>query len=144
MADFLMNDGIEREYTAFIDDENLIAVYYPDIQLMQFNWRQRTVGDPYRKAFMDAVEFSKKHKCKYFLSDIRLQGVVGPDDRQWFETTALHAAIAEGLERVGIVFDGNVFKIHYINMILKRATNRGIPMKFFKETNKAVEWLMLE
>lgn len=144
MAELLEKDGQVREHIAFIDEENLLAVYYPEIQFMHFVWKKRTVGEPYRKAFMDAVEFSKTNKTKYFLSDIRDQGIVGPDDRKWFESTALPAAIEQGMQRTGLVFDGNVFKMHYINMILKHVVNKGIPMKFFKELAPAVDWLLSE
>lgn len=142
MDQLLIENGVVKKHTAFIDIDNLLAVYYPELELMHFIWRQRTTGEPYRKAFSDAVEFAKTHKSKYFLSDIRNQGIVGPDDRKWFESVALPGAIEQGLQRVAMIFDGNVFKMHYINMILKHVVDKGIPMKFFKEKDLAAEWLL--
>lgn len=128
--------------TKFISDENLDAFYYPEIKLMHFIWKQRAFGDAYRQAFLDGIDYSHDHPTKYFLSDIRNQGVVGPEDRKWFESVALPGAIENGVIKVGVVFEGNVFKRYYINMLLQHFVSRGVPMKFFSTTNSAFEWLI--
>jgi hypothetical protein len=49
-------------------------------------------------------------------------------------------AIDNGLKRAAVVFDGNVFKKYYINMILQVINKFGIPMKLFSTEEDAVKW----
>jgi hypothetical protein len=144
MTEVLHAELLTYEYTTFIDDDNLNAYYYPEKKLIHIVWKQRTIGEDYRNAFLGCVEFAKSNPSNYFLSDIRQQGVVGPEDRKWFETVALPAAIDVGLQKSAAVFDGNVFKMYYINMILQHVVKKGIPMKFFKDLESAQKWLFEE
>lgn len=128
----------------FIDKANIEAHYYADLGIIHFIWKSRSTGEDYRNPFLKAFEFSADHPAKYFLSDIRNQGIVGPDDRKWFEDEGLPLAISRGLTKGAIVFDGNVFKQYYINMILKRFIKHSIPMRFFRSVDEAKEWLLEE
>lgn len=132
------------ESILFKSDENLDALYYPKTQIMHFIWKRRSVGQIYRQAFLDGITYSKDHPVKFFLSDIRRQGVVGPEDRKWFETVALPGAIENGVTKVGIVFEGNVFKKYYINVLLQHFVSKGVPMRFFSTAQRAIEWLINE
>lgn len=91
---------------------------------------------------MDGAECAKLNKTHYFISDIQKQGVVGPEDRKWFEAVAIPTAIELGLAKAAIIFDGNVFKMYYINMLLNHFTNKGVPMKFFKDLKGAEKWIL--
>lgn len=126
----------------FIDSDNLEAYYYAEKQLIHFIWKQRSLGEEYRQPFRDAFEYTKDKTAKYFLSDIREQGIVGPDDRKWFEEEGLPLAVSRGLVKAAVVFEGNIFKQYYINMILKHFNKSGVPMKFFKSLEHASEWLL--
>ena len=42
-------------------------------------------------------------------------------------------AIEAGLKRVGVVFDGNVFKKYYLNVILAATNKFGLPLKVFTD-----------
>ncbi|NJK85888.1 MAG: hypothetical protein HC906_07905 [Bacteroidales bacterium] len=100
-----------------------------------------TKGDLYRNAFNNAVKYAKDHPTCYFMSDIRKQGVVGPEDRKWFETVAIPAAIGVGLQKAAVIHDANAFKMYYINIILQHVLKKGVPMKFFGNTEQAYQWL---
>lgn len=126
----------------FIDNENISAHYYSEIKTIHFIWKQRSLGNDYRQPFLDAGEFAENHDAIYFLTDIRNQGIVGPDDRKWFEDVALPLAIERGLQKSAVVFEGNIFKLYYINMLLKHFAKKSIPMKFFKSLDEAKEWLL--
>ncbi|MBN1116724.1 MAG: hypothetical protein JXA77_05950 [Bacteroidales bacterium] len=136
------NESLNYKAELFIENEFVKGYYYSEIKLMHLVWQERAVGDDYRKPFLAAYDFSEQKGGKYFLSDIRKQGIVGPDDRKWFEEDALPKAIERGMIKAGVVFDGNTFKMYYINMLLKRFMNKGIPMKFFKDTYSAINWIL--
>lgn len=112
---------------AFFSDGNLDMFHNPETKIMFFRWKQRTIGQPYREAFLKGVEYGQTHPTRYFMSDIRNQGIVGPEDRKWFEEVAIPKAIEQGVRKVGIIFDGNVFKEYYLNNIMTRLKNAPYP-----------------
>jgi hypothetical protein len=132
------------ESEKFISNENLDAYYYAEPGLVHFIWKKRSTGDEYRQPFLDTANFTETHPGSLFLSDIREQGIVGPDDRKWFETEALPLAIKNGLKKTALIFDGNAFKLYYLNMIMKHFKKGGIQMKFFNSFEEAREWLFQE
>jgi hypothetical protein len=127
-----------------LSNENLDIFYYPELKIMHYYWKRRTLGEEYRNSFLKGHDLADKNPTNYFLSDICNQGIVGPDDRKWFETVAIPGAINRGLKRAAVVFDGNTFKMYYLNMLLQTFMKKGIPMKFFKDNDTAVDWLLKE
>jgi hypothetical protein len=123
-------------------DDNLEIYHYPELKIMHYYWKQRTLGDDYRRLFSMGLELSDTNPTEYFLSDICNQGIVGTEDRKWFETVAIPGAIDKGLKRAAVVFDGNTFKMYYLNLLLQTFVKKGVPMKFFKDNDQAVSWLL--
>jgi hypothetical protein len=136
------NESLNLQNEQFIDNEDLQAYFYPDVEVFHFIWQRKCIGQKYRENFLKAVEFSSKTKGKYFLSDLRKQGVVGPEDRKWFQEEVIPEAINNGLQKAALVFEGNVFKMYYVNLLLAHFLKMEIPMKMFKDTNTALEWLV--
>lgn len=62
---------------------------------------------------------------------MRIQGVIGTEDRKWFESEAMPATMECGLKKAGVVFDGNALKKYYINLLLQNFWKQGVSMKFF-------------
>ncbi|ALO16924.1 hypothetical protein [Salinivirga cyanobacteriivorans] len=122
------------------DNEYAEVSYDPDLKLGKIIWKKKTPTEEYRHAFTTLLEFSKTHDVDNFLSDIRNQGVVAPENRKWFESEMLPKAIKAGLKRAGSVFDGNVFKKYYMNMIIKVSNKFGMPLKLFNSEAEAIEW----
>ncbi|QQS49745.1 MAG: hypothetical protein IPM71_08935 [Bacteroidota bacterium] len=134
--------SIYQAHEVFIDNENVTAIYYFDQKLAHFVWKQPAKGDAYRNPFLEALEYQKTHPTHYFVSDIRQQGVINPEDRKWFETDAVPKAIAGGVKKAGVIFEGNVFKLYYINILLKNFGKHGVPMKFFNSPEEAAKWFV--
>jgi len=103
-------------------------------------WKRKTTSEEYQYAFITLLEYSRQHPTENFLSDIKNQGVVSPENRKWFENEMLPKAIQAGLKRAGVVFDGNVFKKYYINMIIKVSNKFGMPLKMFNREKDAIAW----
>lgn len=142
MIEINENESLDLQGEQFIDNEDLKAYFYPDIRVIHFIWQRKCTGKQYRKNFLEAIEFSSKNNGEYFLSDLRKQGVVGPEDRKWFENEVIPEAIKNGLKKAALVFEGNVFKMYYVNLLLAHFLKREIPMKMFKDTNTALDWLI--
>jgi hypothetical protein len=127
-----------------IVDESYVEVkYVPELSLIMIVWKGKFTYDEYKDAFIKGLDFQMNSgvKVSNFLSDIRNQGVVNPDSRKWFEQNALPRAVSQGLKRAAVVFDGNVFKKYYINIILQATNKFKLPFKFFSSTEDAVAWL---
>jgi hypothetical protein len=111
-----------------------------ELKMGKIVWKRKTSTEEYQYAFITIVEYSKIHKTENFLSDIRNQSVVSPENRKWFETEMIPSAIEAGLKRAGVIFDGNVFKKYYLNMIIKVTNKFGLPLKMFGTEEEAVSW----
>lgn len=123
-----------------LDKDYAKIEYDADLKIGKIEWKRKTSTEEYQFAYMTVLEHAKKYPSDNFLSDITNQSVVSPENRKWFETEMIPKAIEAGLKRVGVVFDGNVFKKYYLNMILKVINKFGIPMKLFSSEEEAIEW----
>ncbi len=123
-------------------DNEFVKVSYDDsIYLGTIVWKGTVSTSEYRNAFMILLDYSITHRTDYFLSDTINQGVIGPDNRKWFEEYALPEAIKRGLKKAAIVMSGNVFKKYYINMILSSTNKFKLPAKTFSSQEEALKWL---
>ncbi|MCB2197416.1 MAG: STAS/SEC14 domain-containing protein [Bacteroidetes bacterium] len=123
-----------------LDTDYAEISHNPEFKLGKIVWKRKTSTEEYQYAFITLLEYAKTHQTDNFLSDIRNQSVVSPENRKWFEEEMLPKAIEAGLKRAGVVFDGNVFKKYYINMIIKVSNKFGLPLKMFSSEDEAKEW----
>ncbi|PLX22730.1 MAG: hypothetical protein C0599_05740 [Salinivirgaceae bacterium] len=124
----------------FYDSEVVELSYEAELRLGKVRWKKKGTTEEYRDAFIRMLDYAKTSPIENFLSDIRNQGVVSPENRKWFEAEMLPKAIKAGLKRAGSVFDGNAFKKYYMNMIIKVSGKFGLPLKLFNTEEEAIEW----
>lgn len=124
------------------DKEYATITYDKGKSLASIEWKGKTNSEEYREIFNTLLEFQKKENVIRYLSDIRNQSVIAPDDRKWFETVAMPKAVEQGLKAAAVIFDGNVFKKYYLNVILSATNKYGLPLKLFNETDDAIAWLI--
>lgn len=111
-------------------------------KLVKITWKGKCTSDQYREIFLMMLEKQPKLKLTRYLSDIRNQSVISPEDRKWFENVALPRAVEQGLKAAAVVFSGNVFKKYYLNVILASTNKFKLPFKVFLDENEADAWLM--
>ena len=124
-------------------DESYVRVkHIPSLKLIMVTWNGVATKDQYQGVFSHSLDYQAKIGIPVynFLSDIRKQGVVNPENRKWFEENALPRAINQGLRRAGVVFDGNIFKKYYLNLILQATNKFKLPFKFFSSVEDAHDW----
>ncbi|PLW99835.1 MAG: hypothetical protein C0594_16505 [Marinilabiliales bacterium] len=123
-------------------DTNYAHVSYKkDLKAGYVIWKGKLTSEEYRNTILSLIDYSKnKSVVENYLSDIKDQAVISPNDRKWFETEAIPASKATGLKRGAVVFDGNVFKKYYLNLILKSTNKFGIDLKFFSSIEEAEDW----
>lgn len=118
------------------------VTHNPVLKLGKIEWLGKANLVEYQSAFKALLEEQRKNPIHYYLTDIRKQSVVSPENRKWFESVAIPKAIEQGLKKAAVVMDGNVFKKYYINVILNTTKKYGLPLKVFAAEKDAIEWLM--
>ncbi len=128
-----------------LDKEYALVTYFPEQEMARIKWKGNVNVDQYRNAFMTVYDYAiAGNLVKRFYSDTREQGVVGPENRKWFEKEMLPKAIDAGMERAGTISDANIFKRYYLNMILKSINKFNLPFKLCGSEEEVVEFLMQE
>ena len=119
-----------------------VISYFADKSIGKIDWKGSCTSQQYRDTFSYLLEQQGKLGLIRYLSDIREQAVISIDDRKWFETVALPKAIEQGLKAAAVVFNGNVFKKYYFNVIMQSSKKYGLPIKLFNDEQSAQDWLM--
>ena len=125
------------------DTEYVTVSFDEDIKVMEVKWKDAPFNsEQYRETFEKAIEFATETPADFFISDIVKQRVVNPNDRKWFEESAIPRAAATGLKKAGVVLGSNPFKRYYFNHIMKKVGNVDLPFKAFKNREEAVKWFL--
>ena len=115
----------------------------PELSIVLLKWKdfQSISFEDYKIPFEKALEFQKNVSVDNFLTDVRIQGVIAPGFRKWFQDYPLQASIEQGLKRTAIVSSANVFKKYYVNMILSSTNKFKLPIKAVSSQEEGLEWL---
>ncbi len=127
-----------------LQDNEFAKVYFDtDLKAGVIEWKATKLSsEAYRKSFETLIDYTNdKNIFENYYSDGRLQSVVSPDDRKWFQENIIPKAIKNGLKRGAVLISGNAFKKYYMNMIIKGSRKFPIEIKIFDKEHKAKEWL---
>ena len=127
-----------------LQDNEFSKVYFDsELHAGIIDWKdQKLTSEEYRSAFEKILEYTKgKNIFINYLADTRVQSVVSPEDRKWFQENIIPEAIKHGLQRGAVVISGNAFKKYYMNMIIKGSKMFPIQIKMFDNVDKAKKWL---
>lgn len=124
------------------NEEFARVTYNQRAKTVRIVWNGTFSKEQYQHAVESALDFQLKEHfpVENYLSNILKQGIVNPESRKWFEQVAMPRAVKQGLKRAAVVFDGNVFKKYYINLILQATNAYKLPMKLFNTEEEAVKW----
>jgi len=122
--------------TSFAD-----VLFEEELNIIKIIWKAKCSSEEYRHTFEIVHNAIKKHKIENFLSDIRKQAVISPEDRKWFQEQCIPKAMKAGLKCGAVVFDGGIFKLYYLNHISNVSKKLNLPFKFFTSIEEAENWL---
>lgn len=130
-----------EEVLVFNENFARITFHRPQ-KMIKVVWNGTFSKEQYQHAIEVALDFQLKEgsPVENYLSNILNQGIVNPESRKWFEQVAMPRAVKQGLKRAGVVFDGNVFKKYYLNLILQATNAYKLPLKFFNKEEEAFKW----
>ncbi|MCK5028992.1 MAG: STAS/SEC14 domain-containing protein [Bacteroidales bacterium] len=125
-----------------LEENYALVSYNPVLKIGKVEWKAKASSEEYQAAIIALIEYAEKHPVHYYLADITKQSVVSPEDRKWFENIMVPKAIGMGLKKAAVVFDGNVFKKYYVNMIIQVTGKLGLPLKLFNKEEDAIQWFL--
>lgn len=130
------------EEVVILSESYVRITYHLDLKMVMLVWNGTFSMEQYQSALEFALDYQQKESLVIdnFLSNIMKQGVVNPSNRKWFEQVALPRAVKQGIKRAAVVFDGNIFKKYYLNLILQTSKVYKLPLKFFSSENEAINW----
>jgi len=123
-----------------LDHEKALLQYNEKTNSIELIWKKFHDEQTYRQMFTRGLEYQIKHKASGWLSDIRNEGVVSPRNSEWLQNEILPKAVANGLKKIAVVMQKDVFKEFYVSNIKKKAGNDM--MKYFGNTEDANAWLV--
>jgi len=130
------------EEVVVLSESYVRITYHPDLKMVKVVWNGSFSMEQYQSALEFTLNYQQKESLVIdnYLSNIVKQGIVNPSNRKWFEQVALPRATKQGLKRAAVVFDGNIFKKYYLNLILQTSKIYKLPLKFFSSENEAIIW----
>ena len=122
------------------DDEYSLIQFEKNTKTLELIWKKTVNKEVYRETFENALDLLLKHNSKNFISDIRKEGVVGPENTQWLQQNIIPKALESGLDKIAIVMDEDVFKKFYTDNI-KKAIEGNAQINIFYSKNEAYNWI---
>jgi hypothetical protein len=114
--------------------------YNEKTNAIELIWKKHQEEKTYKMMFTKILEFIKEYRATAFFSDIRKEGVVGPESSKWVQTEIMPQAFAAGLKKIAVVMDPDVFQEFYLKNIVKAAGNDR--MKYFGSIETANSWIL--
>lgn len=132
------------EKKEIFNNKTAIVYYIEELKLAENIWVNKVALDStaYREPFLATLKLAEETSVKYFLSDIRNQGVVPVSEKKWFKEVVFPQAAASGVKFGAVITTGNVFKTYYMNAIIKVGNVFDLPVKTFNDYEKAFNWLI--
>jgi len=124
-----------------LDSETVTITYEPENKTVFVNWKGGQTAAQYREALELVLAEIKKEAIDNYLSDNRLQAVVSPAERKWFEEYVMPTAQADGLKRGAVVIPADIFKQYYMNKIKEKSVSIQFELRLFGNMTDAKNWI---
>lgn len=124
----------------FTNDKALLQ-YHQNRNAVELIWLKPQDFDTYKAIFRMAIQCVEDKKAIHFVSDIRKQGVVGPQNSKWLQEEIIPKAIQLGLRKIAVIMDSDIFKQYYVNNIAKVTNEETELIKYFNSEVSAYHWL---
>jgi hypothetical protein len=122
------------------ENENAVVQFDDNTKTLELIWKKTVTKEIYRETFKDSLELLIKENSLNFISDIRKEGVVGPENTKWLQENIIPKALQSGLQKIAIVMDEDVFKKFYTDNI-KKAIEGNAQINIFYSKDEAYKWI---
>lgn len=119
-------------------------VYRKDKLIIELTWTKGSDSAEYREIFSNLVEFGRRNKVRYFLSDFRQEGHVPIEDLQWLNEEVLMKVDELGIQKVALVYEDTIFSTTYAETIKRKLKTSPVQVQLFADPVSAGAWLTVE
>jgi len=136
---------IPRVEDLIIDEHIIInevyvkAYYAANFKLFIIIWDGVFSDQEYKQLFDRLLDFAKTNEVKGVYSDVRRQGKVSPEARDYFKNHVSPMGDSLGMKKAAAVLDSSPFKLIYLNALIKISGQRA---RVFSEPKKALNYLL--
>ena len=122
------------------ENEKVALRFNHQTNAVEMIWKKQQDTDTYKMIFIKALEAINHYKATAFFSDIRKEGIVGPESSKWMQEEIMQKAFSYGMKKIAIVMDSDIFKKFYIQNLEKAAKNDSL--KYFDSVELANKWIL--
>lgn len=123
-------------------NDSVVVELVNDGTAVAMTWKGFIPSAKYREALEKTLEIARKHRIKYWISDIRQMKVISAKDQEWAATVWLSNAVAAGCyEKQAVIMSEDVFGQASAKNILTTVQNKQIEIQNFVSKDQAKKWL---
>lgn len=101
------------------------------------SWKKQVTSEAYRALFAKCIDVLRIYNTPYWISDLRKQGHVTPEDQIWMVSTIIPDAVRNGLFRIVVVYDPAQHNADYRERIKMAIEKGGSKVEFTTSTKEA-------
>ena len=125
-----------------VDNEFAIVEINKDQDFIKTTWKKFVNSSEFRATNNEIIKIIVSYQPKGYLSDIRNQGVVSPDDWTWITAELLPQVISAGVQKIAMVLDSDVFKQFYVDTIKTSVdATKKCELQHFSSEKAALEFI---
>lgn len=104
-------------------------------------WKRNILSNEYRETFEKILATLKTYNSRGWIADLRNQGVIAPEDQEWFTKTILPQALASGLRLVCSIGFSDPIRKDYLERMKNFSKSHGIVFQDFQTIPEAKAWI---
>lgn len=101
------------------------------------SWKKPVTSKAYRELFGKCLDVLRIYNTPYWISDLRKQGNIAPEDQIWMVSTIIPEAVRNGLTRIVVVYDPAQHNADYLERTRMALEKGGSKVEFTTSTKEA-------
>lgn len=124
-----------------LENEAALLYYDANINNTIISWKRHITSKEYREVFETVVKTLPVYNSPSWIADMRKQGVIAAEDRQWFLNHILPEAAKCGLVRIATIGLKDLSRKAYYEDIQLKVAELGIELKVVDSLEEAKQWM---
>lgn len=124
-----------------LDNSCCTLFYNARINALGVRWKSTPTSEQYRQVFSKSLELVMMYQTPYWISDLRKQGTVTPEDQKWMFNEIFPQAVNHGLQKGVCIYDPQQHNDEYRERLRQTSLTLGIETFFFQSHRSAEEWI---
>lgn len=115
--------------------------YLEELNAPKLTWTGFAEGEQFREGLRKGLELLQTKKLNGWLADLRLMGVIDPDDEDWTNNEWFPIIIGAGLKNMALVPSNDVFNQMSVDSMISQIPETDLTVRYFASVEEAAEWL---